>query len=128
MTAATTTRRSAALTPDQLLARYPAKTRAIANKLRTVLRRAVPTFSERALPGWKAISYRDPQAGYVCGIFPFERNVQLYIEFGASLEDPDGLMERRMKRGGVIVFETERDIRAAAIARLIRQAVVRQSV
>jgi hypothetical protein len=64
----------------------------------------------------------------VCAIFPFERDVQLYIEHGATLPDPDGLMQRSMKRGSVIVFRSAKDIRARPLARLIRVAVMRQSV
>lgn len=119
---------SSNLTPTQLLAAYPPEIRQLANRVRELLHKAVPTLTERALPGWKAIGFRDPQAGHVCAIFPFERDVQLYIEHGASLPDPDGLMQRSMKRGSVIVFRTSKDIRARPLARLIRVAVMRQSV
>ena len=119
---------STSLTPTQLLASYPPEIRQLANRVREVLHKAVPTFTERALPGWKAIGFRDPQAGHVCAIFPFERDVQLYIEHGASLPDPDGLMQRSMKRGSVIVFRSAKDVRARPLARLIRVAVMRQSV
>jgi hypothetical protein len=92
------------------------------------VRRAVPTLTERALPGWRAIGFRDQQAGHVCALFPFGPEVRLYIEHGARLDDPDGLLQGTMKRGRYLPFRNERDVHARALARLLRQAVVLQSV
>lgn len=118
-----------AVTPDELLANYPPAIRKLTRRLRGVLLAAVPTFEQRALPGWKAISFRDPHAGHVCGLFPSATGVQLYVEYGALLDDPDGLLRgEHMKRGRNIPFRTERDIRVRALTRLIRQAVWLQSV
>ncbi len=116
------------LTPDALLEPLPADTRRLANRVRAVLRRAVPTFTERALPGWRAISFRDPQAGHVCALFPFGPEVRLYIEHGARLEDPDNLMQGTMKRGRYVAFRTVRDLRTRALTRLVQRAVVLQSL
>jgi hypothetical protein len=115
-------------TPEQLLAAYPAPIRALADEIRRTLRAAVPSFVERALPGWRAIAFRDPQAGHVCALFPFEDHVKLYVEYGATLPDPDGLMEGAMKRGRYIAFRSRKDLRKRALANLIRRAVVLQSV
>jgi hypothetical protein len=122
------TPRGARLTPDELLSGYSEPVRQLANEIRTTLRAAVPSFEERALPGWRAIAFRDPQAGHVCALFPFEDYVRLYVEYGASLPDPDGLMEGAMKRGRYIEFRSAKDLRKRAIAKLIRRAVVMQSV
>lgn len=115
-------------TPEVLLSAYPPPIRALAAEIRTTLRAAVPSFVERALPGWRAIAFRDPQAGHVCALFPFEDHLKLYVEYGATLPDPDGLMEGTMKRGRYIAFRTRKDLRKRALARLIRRAVVGQSV
>jgi hypothetical protein len=115
-------------TPGQLLSAYPPPIRDLANEIRRTLRAAVPSFEERALPGWRAIAFRDPQAGHVCALFPFENHLRLYVEYGASLDDPDGLMEGTMKRGRYIAVRTRKDLRKRALARLIRRAVVQQSV
>jgi hypothetical protein len=115
-------------TPEQLLSAYPPPIRDLANEIRRTLRAAVPSFEERALPGWRAIAFRDPQAGHVCALFPFEDHLRLYVEYGASMDDPDGLMEGTMKRGRYIAFRTRKDLRKRALARLIRRAVVLQSV
>ena len=118
----------ATVTPDELLAPLPPATRRLANRIRAVVRRAVPTLTERALPGWRAIAFRDDQAGHVCALFPFGPEVRLYIEHGARLEDPDGLLRGRMKRGRYVAFRTERDVRARALTRLVRRAVMLESV
>jgi hypothetical protein len=115
-------------TLEQLLSAYPSPIRDLANEIRRTLRAAVPSFEERALPGWRAIAFRDPQAGHVCALFPFEDHLRLYVEYGASLDDPDGLMKGTMKRGRYIAFRTRKDLRKRALARLIRRAVVLQSV
>ncbi len=115
-------------TPEQLLSAYSPPIRDLANEIRRTLCAAVPSFEERALPGWRAIAFRDPQAGHVCALFPFEDHLRLYVEYGASLDDPDGLMKGTMKRGRYIAFRTSKDLRKRALARLIRRAVVLQSV
>jgi hypothetical protein len=113
---------------DELLSAYPPAIRRLANEIRTTLCGAVPSFVERALPGWRAVAFRDPQAGHVCALFPFEDHLRLYIEYGASLPDPDGLMKGAMKRGRYVEFRSRKDLRKRALARLIRRAVVVQSV
>jgi hypothetical protein len=115
-------------TPEQLLASYPPPIRHLADEIRKTLLAAVPSFVERALPGWRAIAFRDLQAGHVCALFPFEDHLKLYVEYGATLPDPDGLMDGSMKRGRYIAFRTPKDLRKRALARLIRRAVVAQSV
>jgi hypothetical protein len=118
----------ASLTPEELLATLPPARRSLANRIRAVVLRAVPTLVERALPGWRAIGFRDDQAGHVCALFPFGPEVRLYIEHGARLDDPDGLLQGTMKRGRYVAFRSERDVRARALTRLVRRAVVLESV
>jgi hypothetical protein len=117
-------------TPEELLSAYPPPIRALANEIRRTLRAAIPSFVERALPGWKAIAFRDPQAGHVCALFPFEDHLRLYVEYGASIDDPDRLMkgEDSMKRGRYIAFRSRKDLRKRALVALIKRAVVHQSV
>ena len=120
--------KSARPSPDELIAGYPPGVRDLANEIRRTLLAAVPSFEERALPGWRAIAFRDPQAGHVCALFPFEDYVRLYVEYGASLPDPDRLMKGAMKRGRYIELRTRKDLRKRALAKLIRRAVVAQSI
>jgi hypothetical protein len=115
-------------TPDELLSAYPEPIRELAAEVRNTLRAAVPSFEERALPGWRAIAFRDPQAGHVCALFPFEGHIRLYVEYGASLPDPDKLMQGAMKRGRYIELRSVKELRKRALTKLIRKAVVMQSV
>lgn len=118
------------VTPDEILAPFDPRIRAIAERVRAVVHAAVPTFVERALPGWKAIAFHDPHAGYVCGLFPNPREVRLYLEHGARLDDPNGLLTggATMTRGRYIRFTTLRDVKVRALTRLVRSAVKLQSL
>src|ERR671914_3023817 len=100
------------MTPDALLASLPPPRLRLANRVRAVVLRAVPTLTERALPGWRAIGFRDAQAGHVCALVPFGPEVRLYVEHGARLSDPDGLLQGTMKRGRYVAFRNERGVRA----------------
>lgn len=115
-------------TSDELLSGFPSAIRELATEIRETLRAAVPSFEERALPGWRAIAFRDAQAGHVCALFPYEDHIRLYVEYGATLADPKGLMKGAMKRGRYIEFRTRKDLRKRALAKLIQRAVVMQSV
>lgn len=121
---------AAPTTADELLAPCPPRIRALAERLRAVVRRAVPTLEERVLPGWRALGYRDAQAGHVCALFPSEREVRLYLEIGARLDDPDGLLEgaATMRKGRFVRVAGARDVRVRAITRLVREATRRQSL
>lgn len=54
---------------------------------------AEPDLGERIYEGWDGIGFRHPDAGYVCAIYPRGEEVRLLFEYGARLEDPDGLLE-----------------------------------
>ena len=117
--------KSARPSPDELIAGYPPGVRDLANEIRRTLLAAVPSFEERALPGWRAIAFRDPQAGHVCALFPFEDYVRLYVEYGASLPDPAGLFNASLDgnvRRAIDVHEGD-TLDEKALKALIRAAV-----
>ena len=111
-----------------ILKPYPPRIRALVGRLRTLVRTALPTADERAMVGWKGIGYRDPQAGYVCAIFPRADHVRLLFEHGTALEDRDGLLTGRAKQTRHIEVRAARDIRVRAFMRLVRAAVLHGSV
>ena len=111
-----------------ILRPYTPRIKALAGRLRVLVRDVLPTAEERAMVGWKGIGYRDPQAGYVCGVFPQEDHVRLLFEHGAALEDPDRLLMGTTKQTRHIEVRSVRDIRVRAIGRLIRAAVLHGSV
>jgi hypothetical protein len=75
-------------TPGEILRPFPASVRRLANELRKLIRRTLPSVEERAYDGWHGIGYHDRQAGYLAGIFPQPDCVKLYFEHGGVLPDP----------------------------------------
>jgi DNA transformation protein len=115
----------AGLTPAAILQPYPPTIRALANRLRAVVKKAAPALREAAYPGWKAVGFRHAEAGYVCGVFPSAEGVRLIFEHGAKLADPDGLLEgaSRMKQVRYVTLRSAADIKVRALTRLVRAAV-----
>jgi DNA transformation protein len=111
-----------------ILRPYTPRIRALAGRLRVLVRDVLPTAEERAMVGWKGIGYRDPQAGYVCGVFPQEDHVRLLFEHGAALDDADRLLTGTTKQTRYIEVRSVRDIRVRAIGRLLRSAILHGSV
>jgi len=77
--------------PEEILEGLPEEVRALAERLRGLVREGLPGATEHGYPGWRGIGYRDERAGYLCGIFPRRDSVRLLFEHGAALPDPEGL-------------------------------------
>lgn len=82
--------------PEALLDAYPPPMRVVAERLRTIVRRAVPHAVERVRPGWRLIGY-DVPAGprrhtYFCYVAPEVEHVHLGFEYGVFMADPDRLL------------------------------------
>ncbi len=108
-----------------ILRPFPPRIRALANRLRALVKKAAPGLEERPYPGWKAVGFRGAECGYVCGVFPFDDGVRLIFEHGAKLDDPDGLLEGRGKVRQVRYVTVRRpaDVKVRALARLVRAAL-----
>jgi len=117
------------VTPEDILEPCAPTVRRIAEEIRSLVRHVVPTATEKAYPGWHGIGFRDPQAGYVFGLFPHEDHVRLFFERGAELEDPDGVFAPAdgLKQGRYIELRTVIDAKTPAVRRMIIRAVVNQS-
>lgn len=118
------TRARPAATPEQILADCPPEVRALAEHARRFVRRAVPTATEVAYPGWRGIGYRDPQSGYFCGVFPRRDHVRLLFEHGAALRDPDGLLEGDGRQVRYVTVRRVSDLRRPALRRLVEAALL----
>jgi hypothetical protein len=110
------------LTVAELLALYPVNVAALANDLRPVIQRALPDAEEVAYTGWQAIGYRDPRAGYVCGIFLFEDHVRLIFERGHLLPDPDGVLEGKTKQTRHLTLRPEASLPVKRISHFVALA------
>jgi hypothetical protein len=117
-------------TPEDILVPCPPAVRKIAEEVRSLVRHVVPTATERAYPGRHGIGFRDPQAGYVFGLFPQSDHIRLFFERGAELEDPDGVFAPAdgLKQGRYVELRTVIDAKKPALRRMIIRAVVNQSV
>jgi hypothetical protein len=82
--------------PEAFLGAYPPPMRAIAEKLRAIVRRAVPDAVERVRPGWRLIGYDVPagprRLSYFCYVAPEVEHVHLGFEYGVFMSDPDGVL------------------------------------
>ncbi len=94
--------------------------------VREAVLEADPDLAERVYRGWRAVGFRHPEAGYVCGIFPRDGRVELLFEHGASLPDPDGILRGDGSQTRVIrVAEPEPALRAQ-IGAYVQQAVAQR--
>ena len=92
---------------------------------RGLIEATLPDLSAKANPGWHAITFRHPDAGYPVGLFPFDDRVELVFEHGAALADPDGILEggERMKQVRYVRLVPEQAVPRAAIVRLLHTAL-----
>jgi hypothetical protein len=117
-------------TPEDILKPCCPAVRKIAEEVRFLVRHVVPTATEKAYPGWRGIGFRDPQAGYVFGLFPKADHVRLFFERGAEFVDPDGVFAPPdgLKQGRYVELRTVIDAKKPSLRRMIIRAVVNQSV
>ena len=84
------------LPPEVFLAGYDEQIRALAETLRSVVRRAAPTAVERVRPGWRLIGYDLPvgrRSAYFAFVAPEPVHVHLGFEHGIFMADPDRRLE-----------------------------------
>jgi len=113
------------ISPEEGLEGHTSEVRAIANRLRTIIKKTVEGASETGYPGWHAIGHRHPAVGYFCGIFPAKDKVKLYFEHGFQLPDPDGLLLGGPKmQVRYLEFVSEKEINAGALSRFLVDAIV----
>ncbi|MFL5680987.1 MAG: DUF1801 domain-containing protein [Chloroflexota bacterium] len=114
--------------PDAFLEGYPPGIRAAANRLRAIVRRAVPTATERVRLGWRLIGYDVPvgrRTSYFAFVAPEREHVHLGFEHGIWLDDPDRLLEGahlRLRKVRFVTYRPGDAIPAAALARFAVQA------
>lgn len=124
--AATRTIEEHRMTPEDILAPHIPKVAALAQRLRAIVKRALPESEERTYPVWKGIGYVHPEAGYLCAIFPYRDYVALAFEFGALLHDDEGLLRPGRTSGKKVRYlevRTARDIKPKAIETWLEQSV-----
>src|SRR3712207_5933857 len=110
---------------EYLSTRHP-EARDLALWVRVIVLAAEPDLTERVYEGWDGIGFRHPDAGYVCAIYPREREVRLLFEHGAELDDPDGILEGDGTQTRHVTVRSPDDRLAASIAHHVHDAVGRR--
>jgi hypothetical protein len=113
--------------PEALLAAYPPGHQAVANALRRLVRRAVPTAIERVRPGWGLIGYDVPigrRTRYFAWVWLQPEHVHLGFQNGVLMDDPDQLLQGAgiTKNVRWVTLNSVAEIRAAEFQVLVREA------
>jgi hypothetical protein len=115
--------------PELLLEGYSPGIRASAERLRAVVREAVPDAIERVRIGWRLIGYDVPVGKgtrYFAMVWPEPEHVHLGFEYGAWMDDPAGILrgaEIRLKKVRFVTFGPGEPIPESTLIGYTRQAV-----
>ncbi len=115
---------------EAFLEAFPPHIRESAQRLRAIVRDAVPDAMEQVRPGWGIIGYNVPvgrRSPYLGGVFPQVEHCHLLFEVGALMDDPRGELEG----AGVTIkvrwltFDRPEDVtrREADLAAFVHEAV-----
>jgi hypothetical protein len=116
------------LPPEVFLAGYDERIRTLAETLRSVVSRAVPTAIERVRPGWRLIGYDLPvgrRSVYFAFVAPEPVHVHLGFEHGIFMADPERRLEGahlRLKKVRFTTYEPGDAIPEEAMVELTREA------
>lgn len=86
--------------PGAFLDGFPPPIRDLGERLRRVVRDALPDAAERVRPGWHLIGYDVPHGrrrAYTCYIAPEAEHIHLGFEHGIAMRDPS----RRLEGAGI---------------------------
>lgn len=81
--------------PELLLERYSPGIRRAVDRLRAIVRRAVPDAVERVRPGWGLIGYDVPvgrKTRYFAFVWPEAEHAHLGWEYGIWMDDPENIL------------------------------------
>ena len=114
--------------PEALLSSCAEPMRLVAERLREVVLRAVPDAIERVRPRWQLIGYDVPigrRTRYFAWVWPQVEHVHLGFEYGAFMNDPDGVLQGAgvTKRVRWLTFTPGDPIDGDRLAELLLEAV-----
>ena len=117
-----------AIPPEAFLESYPAAIRDAAERLRAIVRRAVPDAVERVRSGWRLIGYDLPverTSRYFAWISPEAIHVHLGFPQGVLIDDPERCLEGahlRLKKARYLTFTAAGQIPEREAAAFVRNA------
>ena len=114
--------------PEAFLTSYPPPIMALGQRLRWVVKRAVPDAIERVRPGWRLIGYDLPvrrQGAFFAWVWPELEHVHLGFPHGTLMEDPYGEMKGAgiTKKARWLTYEPGDRIDETKALRLVEEAV-----
>jgi hypothetical protein len=114
--------------PEALLADYPPPMAALGERLRAIVRGAVPDAVERVRVGWRIVGYDLPvgrrRTVFFAWIMPERVHVHLGFPKGILLDDPEGLLSGTgiTKQARWLTADEPADIDADVFTAYTRQA------
>jgi hypothetical protein len=110
---------------DTFLKGYTPQVREIAVKARETILTVYPQATEKVYPGWKVIQYGagEGMANVFAVISPMKERINLGLANGASLPDPEGLLEGTGKGIRHIKLTSAEAATAPAVRELVAGAL-----
>jgi len=116
------------LPPELFLEGYPPGIRRAVNRLRAVVKRAVPEAIERVRPGWRLIGYDIPvgkRTRYFAFVWPEPEHAHMGWEHGIWMDDPDHILRGahiNLRKVRYVTYEPGEAIPEATLVKYTRQA------
>jgi hypothetical protein len=113
---------------DLFLSGYPPDIREMAERLRAIVRSAVPDAIERVRIGWRIIGYDVPvgrRARYFAFVAPEPEHVHIGFAYGAWMTDPDGILRGAhldLKKVRFVTYVPGDQIATKVLVRYTREA------
>jgi hypothetical protein len=113
---------------DLFLSGYPPDIREMAERLRAIVRSAVPDAIERVRIGWRIIGYDVPvgrRARYFAFVAPEPEHVHIGFAYGAWMTDPDGILRGAhldLKKVRFVTYVPGDQIATEVLVRYTREA------
>ena len=115
---------------DDFLALYPTPIAFLAQRLRTLVKRAAPGTIERLRPGWRLIGYDLPvsprRSTYFAWVMPELKHVHVGWQTGTLMSDPDGVLRGahlKLKKVRYLTFATGDRVTPKLVLDFTREAV-----
>jgi hypothetical protein len=114
--------------PERFLALYPEGIQAAAERLRGIVKVAVPDAVERVRTGWRLIGYEVPvgrRLRYFAYVAPESAHVHLGFEYGTWMKDADRMLHGAhlgLRKVRYVTFRPADTIPKAALIELTREA------
>jgi hypothetical protein len=116
------------LPPELLLESYSPGIRKAVDRLRAVVKRAVPDAIERVRPGWGLIGYDVPvgkKTRYFAFVWPEPEHAHLGWEYGIWMDDPEHILRGahiKLRKVRYVTYEPGEAIPEATLVEYTRHA------